>query len=87
VAHCSLLSYDVQLQGLTWLQELLSELISTNNSAPADCNDLALPVTVSVRLDAVNLRWTPSGKAKATYLPVRLLTPAQAHAVRIGSLS
>jgi hypothetical protein len=68
-------------EGTTWIQEFLSALINSNNTSQLHSNDLVLPVTVSVRLDAVTLRWTQSGEALATYLPVHALTYSQTHEV------
>lgn len=68
-------------EDLTWLKELLSEVIETSGTAKS--KNLAVPVCVTTRWEAVDLRWTETGNALATYLPMHVLTLAQTEAVRL----
>ena len=70
-------------KGTTWLKQFLSELINVNASAPPECNDLVVPVTVSTQQDAVDLRCVCTNAAMplAINIPVPMLTPEQTHAV------
>ncbi len=63
------------------MKEYLSALIRTNNSALWGCNDLVVPVTVSNRIDVVDLEGTFHAEAQAAYLSVSPLTPEQTREV------
>ena len=62
--------------------EFLHAIVSMNSTAVGESKDLAVPVVVTTRHSAVDLRWTPSGEAEATYLPMRSLSIVQTQAVR-----
>ncbi len=70
-------------KGATWLKHLLAELINTNASAPPECNDLVVPITVSTQQDAVDLRCVCINAAMplAINIPMPMLTLEQTHAV------
>ncbi|BDA44297.1 hypothetical protein COCOBI_05-4810 [Coccomyxa sp. Obi] len=62
------------LEGLTWLKQMLSALISQNACAPPETMFLIIPLTVTLRWSAISLRWTESGYARAPYLPMLSLS-------------
>ncbi len=65
-----------QKSGLTWLDQMISELIGSNHWAPAQSKAMIVPLTVTLRWDAVDLKRTESSKAQATYLPLHGLDRA-----------
>ena len=62
------------LQDITWLKQYLSKIINTNSAASRKSCSLCIPLTVTTRWSSISLKWTESGMAKATYLPVLLLS-------------
>ncbi|BDA47434.1 hypothetical protein COCOBI_10-2820 [Coccomyxa sp. Obi] len=61
-------------QEVTWLKQFLSQIINTNSSADAMTLSLAVPLTVTIKWNSIDLTWTASGMAKSVYLPMHLLT-------------
>ena len=71
---CTFRLLIIAVQEPTWLQQFLSSIINTNSAADPKSRSLVVPLTVTTRWTSISLKWTASGLAKASYLPVRLLT-------------
>ena len=54
--------------------ELLSAIIDANTNAHAGCKNLAIPLSVATSWNALDLKFTATGNAEATHLPLHLLT-------------
>ena len=76
---------DVLQKGVTWLKETLSSCIGTNADAVDRSKNLVVPITVTTRWESLDLKYTETGKAQSTYLPMHLLTCDQTQAVRLIS--
>ncbi len=74
VRQACLVQVTFVMQELTWLQQFLSKLVSTNGSAGPSSRSLVVPLIATTQWRSITLKGTFTDRAMAGYLPMPLLS-------------